>query len=48
MEFPLKEVKEMFTVKQVEEVVTVLNCVLKGLWREEESRGIRKKLKCKA
>jgi len=30
MEFPLKGVKEMFTVKQVEEIVTVLNCVLKG------------------
>jgi len=30
MEFPLKRVKEMFTVKQVEGVVTVLNCVLKG------------------
>jgi len=26
--------------KQVKEVVTVLNCVLKGLWGEEESGGI--------
>ena len=26
----------------------VLNCMLKGSWGEEESGGIRKKLKCKA
>ena len=45
MEFPLKEVKEMFTVKQVEEIVTVLNYVLKGSWEEVGNRGIRKKLK---
>jgi len=25
--------------------VTVLNCVLKGLWGEERSRDIKKKLK---
>jgi len=28
--------------------VTVLNCVLKGLWGEEGSGGIRKKLKYEA
>jgi len=28
-------------------VVIVLNCVLKSLWEEEESEGIRKKLKSK-
>ena len=31
--------------KQKQVVVTVLNRVLKGLWGEEESKGIRKKLK---
>jgi len=31
--------------KQVEKVVTVPNCVLKGSWGEGGSRGIRKKLK---
>jgi len=31
--------------KQVEKVVTAPNCVLKGLWGEGESGGIRKKLK---
>jgi len=31
--------------KQVEKAVTVPNCMLKGSWGEEESRGIRKKLK---
>jgi len=31
--------------KQVEKVITAPNCMLKGLWGEEESRGIRKKLK---
>ena len=29
-------------------MVAVLNCMLKGLWEEEGSEGIRKKLKCKA
>ena len=28
-------------------MVIVLNCVLKSLWEEEESEGIRKKLKSK-
>jgi len=31
--------------KQVEKVVTVPNCVLKGSWGEGGSGGIRKKLK---
>jgi len=31
--------------KQVEKAVTAPNCVLKGLWREGGSGGIRKKLK---
>ena len=31
--------------KQVEKAVTVPNCVLKGLWGEGGSGGIRKKLK---
>jgi len=31
--------------KQVGKAVTVLNCVLKGLWGEGGSGGIRKKLK---
>jgi len=28
-------------------MVTVSNCILKGLWRERESGNIRKKLKSK-
>jgi len=31
--------------KQIEEVVTAPNCVLKGLWGEGGSGGIKKKLK---
>jgi len=31
--------------KQIEKVVTAPNCMLKGLWGEEGSGGIRKKLK---
>jgi len=34
--------------KQVEKVVTALNCMLKGLWGEGGSGGIRKKLKYEA
>ena len=34
--------------KQVEEAVTVLNCMLKGSWGEGESKSIRKKLKSKS
>jgi len=37
--------RDVYCDKQVGKVVTVLNCVLKGLWGEEESGGIRKKLK---
>jgi len=40
--------RDVYCDKQVEKVVTVLNCMLKGSWGEVESRGIRKKLKCKA
>ena len=40
--------RDIYYDKQVEETVTVLNCMLKGLWGEGESGGIRKKLKCKA
>jgi len=37
--------RDVYCDKQVERVVTVFNCMLKGLWREEESKDIRKKLK---
>ena len=37
--------KEVYCDKQVGKAVTVLNCVLKGLWGEGGSGGIRKKLK---
>jgi len=37
--------REFSCDKQVEKVVTVLNCVLKSSWREGGSGGIRKKLK---
>ena len=37
--------RDLYCDKQVEKVVTVLNCVLKGSWGEEGSRGVRKKLK---
>ena len=41
--------RDVYCDKQVEEAVTFLNCVLKGLWgEEEESGGIRKKLKVEA
>jgi len=40
--------RDVYCDKQVEEAVTVLNCVLKGLWEERGSRGISKKLKWKA
>jgi len=39
--------RDVYYGKQVEKVVTVLNCMLKGLWEEVESGGIRKKLKSK-
>jgi len=39
--------RDVYCNKQVEEVVTVLNYMLKGLWEEEGSGGIKKKLKCK-
>jgi len=38
---------DVYYDKQVEEAVIVLNCMLKGSWKEGESRSIRKKLKCK-
>ena len=37
--------RDVYCDKQVEKAVTALNCVLKGLWGEGGSRGIRKKLK---
>ena len=37
--------RDVYCDKQVEEVVTVLNCMLKGSWGEKGSGGIRKKLK---
>jgi len=39
--------REVYYDKQVGKAVTVLNCVLKGLWGEGGSEGIRKKLKSK-
>jgi len=40
--------KDVYCDKQVEEMMTVLNCVLKGLWEEKGSRDIRKKLKSRS
>jgi len=40
--------RDVYCDKQVEEAVTVLNCMLKGSWREEGSGGIRKKLKSRS
>ena len=37
--------RDVYCDKQVEKAVTALNCMLKGLWREVGSGGIRKKLK---
>jgi len=37
--------RDVYCDKQVEKVVTALNCILKGSWGEIGSRGIRKKLK---
>jgi len=37
--------RDVYCDKQVEKAVTALNCMLKDLWGEVESRGIRKKLK---
>jgi len=36
---------DVYCDKQVEETVTVLNCVLNSSWREVGSGSIRKKLK---
>jgi len=42
----LKGAKEDLTMtSKGKKAVTVLNCMPKGLWGEEESGGIRKKLK---
>ena len=44
-----KRGKEGFNCnKQESRAVIVLNCVLKGSWKEGESRDIRKKLKYKS
>jgi len=40
--------REVYCDKQIGKAVTVFNCVLKGSWGEEESGGIRKKLKYEA
>jgi len=40
--------RDVYCDKQVEEAVTFLNCVLKSLWGERGSRGIRKKLKSRS
>ena len=40
--------RDVYYDKQVGKAVTVLNCILKGSWKEGESGSIRKKLKCKA
>jgi len=37
--------RDVYCDKQIEKTVTALNCMLKGLWREVGSGGIRKKLK---
>jgi len=37
--------RDVYCDKQIGKAVTVLNCMLKGLWEEEGSEGIRKKLK---
>jgi len=39
--------KDVYCDKQVEKAVTALNCMLKDLWGEVGSRGIKKKLKSK-
>jgi len=40
--------RDVYCDKQVKEVVTVLNCILKDSWEEVGSGDIRKKLKYKA
>ena len=40
-----RDIRDIYCDKQVGKVVTVLNCMLKGLWGEGGSGGIRKKLK---
>ena len=40
--------RDVYCDKQVEKAVTVLNCVLKGLWGEEGSGCIRGKLKSRS
>jgi len=37
--------RDVYYDKQIGKAVTALNCVLKGLWEEVGSGGIRKKLK---
>ena len=39
--------RDVYCDEQVEKVVTVLNCMLKGLWREVGSGCTKKKLKSK-
>jgi len=40
--------RDVYYDKQIEEAVTVLNCMLKGSWGEEESEDIRRKLKSRS
>jgi len=40
-----RDKRDVYCDKQVEKVVTALKFVLKDLWGEVESEGIRKKLK---
>jgi len=40
-----RDKRDVYCDKQVEKAVTVLNCMLKGLWGEVGSGGIKKKLK---
>jgi len=53
-ESEVKSVEQLFTKirndfgETLKGAVTVPNCMLKGLWGEKGSRGIRKKLKCEA
>jgi len=37
--------RDVYCDKQIGKVMTALNCMLKSLWEEVESGGIRKKLK---
>jgi len=40
-----RDKRDVYCDKQIGKAVTALNCVLKGLWGEVGSGGIKKKLK---